>query len=352
MIRELFYIGTYTAETGGSGRGVYLALRDRETGRLDGQRLVAELASPTFLAPHPVLPVLYVTSEPGGTVSAYRQTRAGGLEFLGAESTGGDEPCHVSVHPAGRALFAANYGDGTLSVHGLAPDGRLGGAVHLVRHTGRGPDPDRQDGPHVHCTLPTPDGRYVLVTDLGADTVTSYPFDAATGALDQRAAHVAATVPGAGPRHLALEPASGLLYVSCELNSTVATYVLEQGRLRWLRARPATVRAPAGPNFPSELLLGQAGRTVYLGNRGADVISAFAAEPAGLRALGDVPAGGSYPRHIALAGHHLYIANQHSNTISILALRPDGIPRSPGELVPMPSPACLLRIPARTRHPG
>jgi 6-phosphogluconolactonase len=339
---EPFYIGTYTAELEGHGRGIYLALRDRETGRLDVQGVAAELRSPTFLASHPVLPVLYVTSEAEGTVSAYRRNQAGDLELLNAQPTGGEMPCHVSVHPAGLFVFVANYGDGTFSAHGLAPDGRLSGQSHLVRHAGGGQDPVRQDGPHVHCTLPTPDGRYVLVTDLGADTVTSYPFDAASGALDQRAAHVAATSPGAGPRHLAFEPVSRLVYVSCELNSTVTVYTLADGRLRWLRARPATARTPAGLNFPSELLLDPAGRTLYVGNRGADVISAFAVGPGQLRALGNLPAGGQYPRHLALAGQHLYVGNQHSDTISIFALGPDGMPRLPGEQVAMPSPACLL----------
>jgi 6-phosphogluconolactonase len=342
---ELIYIGSYTSDLKGNGRGVYLALRDRHTGQLEPPDMVAELGSPTFLAWHPEMPVLYVASESEGAVAAYHRMPAGDLVFLGSQPTGGEAPCHVSVHPAGRFLFSANYGDGTFAVHGILPDGRLGGEPRLVRHAGAGPDPVRQDGPHVHCTLPAPDGRHLIVTDLGADAVISYPFDPDSGAIDERTAHVAATVPGAGPRHLALEPRSGLLYVSCELNSTVTVYALDRGRLRWLRARPATATEPGEPNFPSELLVDAARRTLYVGNRGADVISVFAAGPDELRALADAPAGGPTPRHFALAGDHLYVANQHSDTISVFSLGPDGVPEGPEAVVPVPSPACLLAGP-------
>jgi 6-phosphogluconolactonase len=370
--RELLYIGSYTRESDGRGQGIYLALRDPGTGRLELQDVAAQLRSPTFLAWHPGLAVLYATSEPDRTVSAFRAGPSGSLEFLGSQPTAGELPCHVRVHPSGRYLFVANYAGGSFSVHRLTPGGGFGHRPHLVRQAGHGPDPDRQDRPHVHCTLVPPDGRHVLVADLGADTVTSYPFDAQSGTIDELSAHVASTAPGAGPRHLALG-GDGRLYVSCELDSTVTVYALEDGgaRLRWLESRPATgpgascrgpdascrgpdascrgpdasCRGPVPANFPSEILLDAGLGTLYLGNRGADVISVFATGPGPLEPIADVPAGGLWPRHFARAGDHLYVGCQDSDVVTVLALGPSGVPQPAGEAVPVPSPACLLPEP-------
>lgn len=351
--RELFYIGSYTTGSGGHGRGIYLALRHPQTGGLELREVVAKLGSPTFLAWHPELPVLYVTSEPEKSVSAFRASPAGSLELLSVQPTGGDLPCHVSVHPCGRFVLVANYGDGSFSVHrvgpdgGFGPDGGLGSGPRLVQRAGGGPNPDRQDGPHVHCTLVPPDGRHVLVTDLGADAVTSYPFDARSGTIDQRKAHTASTAPGAGPRHMALDPGLGRLYVSCELDSTVTVYALEDegARLRWLQRVPATGQEPTSANFPSEILLDDVRHLLYVGNRGANVIGVFSAGTGPLEPIARVPTGGHEPRHFALAGDHLYVGNQRSDNIAVFALGSAGTPGPASEVVPVPSPACLLPEP-------
>src|SRR5215469_18588423 len=171
------YIGSYTAGAGGHGRGIALAARDPETGRLEIRGIAAELGSPTFLGWHPTLPVLYATSEPDQTVSAFRADPGGALHLLGTQETGGELPCHVSVHPSGSFLCVANYGSGSFSVHALGSGGRLAERRQVVQHEGSGPHESRQTGPHVHSTQPAPGGEYLIVADLGTDTVTSYPVD-------------------------------------------------------------------------------------------------------------------------------------------------------------------------------
>ena len=41
----------------------------------------------------------------------------------------------------------------------------------VLRHTGSGPHPARQQGPHAHQVQPDPSGRWVVSVDLGTDSV-------------------------------------------------------------------------------------------------------------------------------------------------------------------------------------
>jgi 6-phosphogluconolactonase len=129
-------------------------------------------------------------------------------------------------------------------------------------------------------------------------------------------------------------------FVADELSSTVSTYDKE---FRFLGARPATTVAPAGDNFPSELLLSADGRLLYVANRGNNSITTFAVEPSALRAIDEVPSGGDWPRHMAIAGETLLVANQRSH--SVTALRLDartGLPRGGHVVAEVQAPACIL----------
>ena len=130
-------------------------------------RVVDELATPSFLAWHPVLPALYAVSGHGDVVSAFQILPDGDLLLMGRQPTGGVLPAHVAVHGDGRYLFVANYGDGTLAVHSVQPDGALGKLRQLVRHHGSGPRTDRQSEPHVHCSTVCPRGDHLLAAISG-----------------------------------------------------------------------------------------------------------------------------------------------------------------------------------------
>jgi 6-phosphogluconolactonase (cycloisomerase 2 family) len=91
----------------------------------------------------------------------------------------------------------------------------------------------------------------------------------------------------------------------------------------------------------------QDGRFVYVANRGADCIAAYAVDGDRLTPLADYPTGGLSPRHFAIVGDFLYAANQNSGTITALRVDPDtgGL----GEAVMaarFPQPTCILAEPA------
>lgn len=341
---RIVHIGCYTpASSGGRGEGIVAARRDPDSGQLELLGVVAVTPSPSFLIRHPTLPVLYATNEVReGRISAWQVGDEGTLTALGEASTGGADPCHAAVIPGEPYLIAANYTGGSLAVHPLdAASGAVRERTELIGHQGRGVDPERQEGPHPHMISPDPAGGSLLAVDLGTDSVYRYRLDAAAGRLvpdGSRAWHRS----GAGPRHLARHPDGKRCYVVGELDATVTACELDQdGTLRELGCVPSTTHS--GHVQPSEIAVRADGRFLYVANRGPDTIAVFALEDAVPRYVGEVSTGGRWPRHFAIVGEHLYVANERSHTVGIFRLDPEnGLPILLGDPVNTPSPTCVV----------
>ncbi|MFI6762982.1 lactonase family protein [Micromonospora sp. NPDC050417] len=342
---EILYVGCYTAEAGGRGEGIVAVRRDPVTGALDPLGTVAPTESPSFLVRHPSLPVLYGVNELAeGTVSAWAIDAEGptqpGLRPLGSWSTGGDSPCHLAVAPDGGYLFVANYGSGSVSVHPLDSAGVPGERTDLRVHDGHGPDPERQERAHAHMVSPDPVGGELLAVDLGTDTVYRYDLDGSRGRLLPREP-MTRTRPGTGPRHLARHPDGHRFYLAGELDATVVAYSRETGGPLRERGRVAA-SARHGLVQPSEIAVRPDGRFLYLGNRGVGTISVFALDAEVPRYVTEVATGGTWPRHFALIGAHLYVADERSNVVSVFVVDPTaGVPEPAGS-VAVPSPTCVL----------
>jgi 6-phosphogluconolactonase len=343
--RELVFVGCYTAETGGEGAGITLMHRDPSTGDLTPAGVAARTPSPSFLARHPDRPVLYAANElDAGAVTAFAVAADGSLSELVSRPTGGAHPCHVAVTPDGRHLLAANYSSGSVSLHPLDTDGRPAERTDLLQLDGRGPDPERQEGPHAHMVAPGPDGD-VLIVDLGSDRVWHCRLDPRSGRLTGTGPAVV-TQPGTGPRHLRRTPDGTLLLVG-ELNAELSWYRPGPGGLQKAGSVPATTRD--GTDFPSELTTD--GRFVYVANRGPDTVSVFGWDGEAATPVAEVPTGGSWPRHIALIGSHLYVANERSHSVTTFRVDAEsGIPQTQGEPVRGGSPTCVLPWNPDTMH--
>ncbi|NBE80421.1 lactonase family protein [Micromonospora rubida] len=340
--QTIVHLGGYTAASGGRGDGIAAARRDPGTGALTPLGTVAVTPSPSFLARHPVLPVLYAVNELAeGEVSAFRAGPDGDLTPLGVQGTGGAEPCHLAVTPDGGHLVVANYGGGSVAVLPLDPQGVPGERSDLVVHSGHGPDPQRQERAHCHMVSPAPDAGPLLAVDLGTDSVYRYDLDAASGRLLPRAPRVH-TAAGSGPRHLARHPDGRRCWLAGELDGTVTAYELTPDGALHQRGRvDASTRA--GHVQPSEIMVGADGRFLYVGNRGPGTVSVFALAGELPELVAEVETGGEWPRHIVLAGWHLYVADERADMVRVFQVDPaTGVPTPVGEPVPVPSPTCVL----------
>lgn len=331
------FLGCYTKGAGGEGEGIVRVRWNPQSGALTEPALVAATPSPSFLARHPSHPVLYAANELGaGTVSAFSVAPDGDLRPRGVWSSGGDSPCHLTVDASGRNLLVANYVSGTVTAHALDADGIPVGRSDTVAHSGHGSHPQRQEGPHAHSVAALPDG--VLAVDLGVDTVFFYRLDPDTGELGKGevAFHTRA---GTGPRHLVLDH-SGRLHLVGELDATVTTYERSSGGWRELGRVFTSADHSA---IPSEIGISSDGRFLYVANRGPDTISTFTLATGVPAFVGEVPTGGAWPRHFALNGAFLAVANQRGDSVVTLHLdAATGLPTPTGDILPTPTPTCVL----------
>ena len=301
-------------------------------GGLHPQAAWTGLRNPSFVAVHPRGRFVYVVSETGlandgvaGTVHAFRIDRTGGLLNLSAlnhKPSSGDHPCHLAFDRDGRWLAASNYGSGSVSVLPIRPDGSLADATAVVHHSGDGPNRERQEGPHAHASVFSPDGRSLIVADLGTDQLIVYELDPDTGALTPRLTVHAA--PGAGPRHLAFHPDGIHLFVVNELDNTLVLLRWDGGdRTLHRRQTVSTLPGDTPHSTAADLHVSPTGRHVYVSNRGHDSLAVYEFdEGRGLTLTAVRPCGGMVPRSFGLVpgGDRVIVANRRSGEIVVLPL--------------------------------
>lgn len=327
-----------------NGRGITAFSFDEYRGELTWASETGGIDDTAWIALDAVRRRLYVTCEVPGAdqsaIAAYAvDPMSGALAAINRQPTAGGEACHASQSPDGKLLFVANYNgatpagmpDQSMSVLPIGPEGSLAPAIASARHVGSGPNIDRQATPHAHCVIPSPDGRFVYVADLGTDQIVVYAADS-DGRLTHRANSDLALSPGIGPRHLVFRPDGRMLFMVSELIPTVvsigvdpATGALEEVDRFAIPSRDGGIVQPAG------IVLTADSRFLFVGLRVANEILGLVVDPASgtLRQIGRWPSGGATPRDFALApsGRHLLVANQDSDRITVF-----GVDRANGTL--------------------
>ncbi len=240
------YVGTYTP----NGGGIYLFRMDPVTAALTQLQVVDDIRNPSWLAVNPAQTRLYAVSE----IDNYQNTHSGAvvsyaidndtlqIRRLGAVSSGGGTPAHLSVHPSGKFVFVANYGGGNVAVFPVGPEGALGEATDVrpsvgPRHHARAAaDPPGQfafsdhDGPHLHMVAADPSGQFVIANDAGLDLTWVWRFDAQAGRLLPADVPVITAPSGSAPRHFIFHPNGRVFYNLYEHDAMVAVYDYDAAR--------------------------------------------------------------------------------------------------------------------------
>jgi 6-phosphogluconolactonase len=337
-----------------NGRGITQLRFDETSGALSAVGETRDTDDTAWLVPTSTH--LYSTFEKTGanqsSVAAYAiDPVSGGLTLLNTQSTGGGEACHGSLSIDGRFLLVANYNgatpagdpDQSIAVFPIATDGSLRPAVSHVRHQGSGPNAARQTAAHAHCVIPSPDGRFVYVADLGIDRIVAYELGA-DGSLTAAPSRDVSVPPGVGPRHLVFHPSGKLLFMVSELIPTVMSFSVDPASGALTETDSFAIAPPSSSIVqPAGILLTPDAGHLLVGLRVSNEILSLYVGPTGkLTHAGRWSSGGATPRDFALSpsGKHLVVANQDSDLVTVFGLT-NGQLSAPLQQLPVGTPMSI-----------
>jgi 6-phosphogluconolactonase len=362
--RYFIYVGSYT-DAPSRSKGIYAWRFEPSSATITPLGLVAETVNPAYVCATPDGRFLYAVNwqtpeaAQGDTVSAYAiDQKTGGLTLVNRASAGGGLPNQVIVDPRAKFVMVTNYGfhgndaehnNSSLAALPIQADGRLGAPFYVDHHTGAASSPHQTTGAHTHGVIFTKDDRLAFVTELGLDRVYVYHVDAAKTAITAADPPFVSVSAGSGPRRLALSPNEKFLYVNHETDSKVSVFAIDRGTLKETQQISTLPADFTGRNSTAEIQLDEAGRFLYVSNRGANSIAVYAVD-AGKGTLtlqGFVAALGQSPRNITIdpTGRYFFAANQSSNNVVIFSIDAKSGQLAPtGQQLQMDQPASVFLV--------
>lgn len=348
-------IGTYTS---GKSEGIYVYKFDASNAS-SNLISVAKTSNPSYLAIAPNKKTVYAVNETadttgtvvGGGVTAFSFNAADGkLTAMDKQLSGGTNPCYVAVDKTGKWVFAGNYSSGTLAAFAVKPNGSINAASQVIAHTGTGANKDRQEGPHVHSTVLSPDNNYLFVPNLGVDKVYIYQVNKTTGKLTPTAEKSANSEPGSGPRHFEFAPNGQYAYLMEELTGTVVVYKYNKGKLSKQQRISALPKDFTGAAGSADIHVSPDGKFLYCSNRGdANSITIFSINQQNgkITVVGHQAVLGKTPRNFNFdpTGNYLLVANQQSDEVVIFKIdKKTGLLTDTGKRIEVGNPVCIKWI--------
>jgi 6-phosphogluconolactonase len=329
-------LGTY-AKPG--GRGLYRLTLSAD-GSFGSPDCVAEARNSSFGAYSARHGLHYLVDECDSRLGVWRRAGDGWAQLV-TVPTGGEEPCYVMLDEAERRLAIANYKSGTLALLALGDDGLPLEPPARFQDSGTGPVQDRQEGPHVHCTRFSPDGRFLYAVDLGANHILRFEPD---GAQLGEPAIAYGAPPGSGPRHLLLHPERPFALLISELASTLTLLAVAEGGLEPLATCSTTTADATGDNLGGHLEWPSTGRA-YVTNRGHDTLALIEVDldRATLTPRQHLASGGRSPRHFVLLEdtRQLVVAHEKDGAVASFEVGEDGLLAATRHRVTVPG-ACFV----------
>jgi 6-phosphogluconolactonase len=356
--RPLVFISSFEGGQGEKEGAIHAFSLDAATGALTLVHRTPGIEHPFFLALSPNHRFLYSIQarEFGGAenehVAAYAIDRSTGeLRFLNRQSSRGTASCYLAVDNSGKTLLVANYNTGSVAALPVHTDGTLGEAASFFQHAGSSVDRERQEGPHAHSFVISPDQRHAYAADLGLDQILGYQLDAAQAKLTPNHQPFVRTLPGAGPRHLTFHPNGKHLYAINELANSVTLFDYE-AKTGFLIERQTLSTLPEGfkgMSHCADLKITPDGQFLYGTNRGHDSIAAYRLSTEGRLTLIEIqPSLGQGPQNLAIVadGKFLLCANMPGNNVAAFRIDPQtGKLTSTGAPIAIPAPSCIQLLP-------
>jgi 6-phosphogluconolactonase (cycloisomerase 2 family) len=345
------FAGSYNFEK--NKTGIYVYRLDTLTGHLTRTSVVDSILNPSWLTISPDGSHLYAgtetqTSNSGSVTGFAFDSTKGKLIFINKQSSPGENPVYISIDREARWLVDANYGQGSIAVYPLSPNGFINPCAQFISFTDSGVNKQRQDRSHIHSAIFSPAQDYMFFPDLGADKIRSFSFDPAQPKpLLPAPTPYTATYPGGGPRHLVFNANGKYAYLIEEMGGSITVFHYANGRLDSLQ-RIATHSHELKKGYGSaDIHISPDGLFLYASNRNVEnniAIFAIDQQSGRLTAIGYQSVHGRHPRNFAIdpTGNFLLVANQFSSNVTVFRRnKQTGLLKRVHQKVKIPGVSCL-----------
>lgn len=342
-------VGTYDSP---KSEGVYVYNFNSETGTTSPVGHI-KTSNPSFITVSPNEKYVFAVEEIapksgiGGNVSAFSfNKKSGNLTFINKQLSGGNDPCHVETDNTGKWIFVSNYSSGTVSVLPVQESGAISQATTLQLQ-GSGPNNARQAGPHAHGAIISHNNKQLFVTDLGADKLLIYDFNAVSGNLTPAAQAFVTAMPGRGPRLFTWHPNHKFGYMIEEMGGEIVAFRQMKNKLK--NIQHVSTMAAGDTRFAGSafIQLSPDGKFLYASNRGdVNNIAIFKVnQKNGKLSLPCFQSSlGKTPRNFSIdpTGNFLLVANQDTDDIVIFKRNvKTGRLTDTGNRIDIGKPVCL-----------
>lgn len=352
---QYLLVGTYT--DGGSNDGIHVYRFNPNKGEATFVSKTSGVQNPSWLAISKDGKFVYAVNENSGDkpgeLSAFAfDKKTGQLTFLNKQPTDGFAPCHVSVDASGKNVITANYAGGNITVFKTNDDGSLQPYVQLAGHEGYGVNVTRQEMPHPHQIVSSPDGKFVFSPDLGTDRLYQYNFNG----TDPKNVLTPANDPGYvtvddgfGPRHMTFSPDGKTAYLLNELAGNIIVYSYEDGKFTPKQTIASTTAGDKTDRGSAEIVISPNGKFLYTSNRGAaNNVALYKVQTDGTLLENGTQAVAANPRSMMVdpSGRFLLVASQNGNTVQIFVINKNfGLLQDTGVKIDVQKPVCLVMTP-------
>ena len=310
------YIGSYSYT--GKAKGITVYDVDVEAGTFI-YRCEVEVDNSSYVQASNNGKILY--SIAGEGVGSFRILENGSLSRINSANIKGMRGCHLSTDTDNKYIFVSGYHDGKMTVLKLNKDGSVGRITDGVFHKGLGSVAERNYRPHVSCSRLTPDGRFLMVADLGIDQIKVYRFDKNEGRV-MLVDTIRCELESA-PKRFIFSQDGRFFYVLYELKNVIDVFSYKEGERTPIVEKIQTVSTTGGET--SRMTAACAMRFtpdekhLFCSNAGDNTVSLYErdAETGLLTFKFCLPISGDYPKDIAVFpdGKHLASIN-HEGSVS------------------------------------
>lgn len=265
--------------------------------------------------------------------------------------SGDNGSCYITIDKDDKYVITANYGGGSISIFRIDKNGLFYKMSQLIVFEGQSVDPERQTKSHIHCVEFSPDGRYLLASDLGADIIYQIEIDHKCDEcrkefIINKTIRNIKVPDGSGPRHIKFHPSEKYFYVINELSDTIITFSYNEGEIFQLQEIPVVTNNARGS---ADIVITPDGRFLYASVRlKEDGIAIFSINPInGILDKIDYQSTGIHPRNLQITpnGKYLLAACRDSSCIEIYEIKSaTGILENINNDIPIKEPACLKFI--------